>query len=104
MTEQLFRLRPVTAEFSARQWTPDTDPDELADWCDGYVYTGTQHGHTSPPWRLHTCISPNVTDESPRGHADPGDWIVRVSPDPGGWNLYEILSPADFEAKYEQAS
>ena len=100
MTEQIVRLRPVTGLFRARQWTPETDPEELARWCDGWTYTGTQHGHTDPPWAMHTCLDLSTSDASPKGHADPGDWIVIVAEDPDG-DTYEVLSPAEFGAKYQ---
>jgi hypothetical protein len=100
MTSIFYRRRPVTTVFRARQWTPETDLQELARWCDGYVYTGTQHGHTTPPWAEHSCLNMNVSDASPKGYADPGDWIVIVAEDPDG-DTYEVLSPAEFAARYE---
>jgi hypothetical protein len=100
--ETLARLKPGQV-VRARQWAPGTDPEELAGWCDGWTYTGTQHGHTTPPWAVHTCINLATADCSPKGYADPGDWIVIVTEDPDG-DLYEVLSPAEFEARYETVS
>lgn len=83
--------------FEARQWTPDADPEELASWCDGWTYTGTQHGHTRPPWQDHTCLNMATAGDG-KGHADPGDWIVRL-----GGDVYEVLSAEEFANKYEPA-
>lgn len=81
------RYRPRnTPVVDARQWTPDTDPQELAAWCGGWTYTGDRHGHTRPPWQQHTCIDLATAGDS-KGHADPGDWIIKVGPD-----LYHVLS------------
>jgi hypothetical protein len=82
----------------ARQWTPDTDPEELADWCGGWTYTGTQHGHTSPPWQMHTCITTDPDFCGGKGHADPGDWIVRIQPD-----LFRVVTPEEFTQDYAPA-
>jgi hypothetical protein len=101
-----FQLRPAITRVRARQWADGTDPEELARWCDGWTYTGTQHGHTRPePFVLHTCLNLNTAPGS-KGHADPGDWIVRVSErdDEEGWGTYEVLSPAEFAVKYEPAA
>lgn len=80
----------------ARQWVPGTtDPEELAAWCDGWTYTGTQHGHTSPPWADHTCLNLATAPGIGKDHADPGDWIVRSRE-----GAYLVLTPDQFAARF----
>ena len=93
-----YRARPIVPEIvEARQFTSEADADEISEWCDGYAYRGTQHGHTRPPGQFHVCLNPEVIEGS-KGHADPGDWIVKRGDD-----LCEILSPEEFAEKYEAA-
>jgi hypothetical protein len=90
--------QPVASAVQARQWDDRTDlTEELADWCDGWAYTGDRHGHTRPPWQHHTCITPGTQADGGKGHADPGDWIIRIAP-----GVYEILEPPEFQARYRR--
>ena len=90
------RYRPRNTFITeARQWTPDTDLQELAEWCDGMIYTGSQHGHTTPPWQHHTCLDLDTAGDS-KGHADPGDWIFPV-----GGSSYHVLSDEEFREQFE---
>lgn len=95
--------RPDPGLVQARQFT-GTNAEELADWCQGLTYTGTRHGHTRPPWQLHTCVTPPEVIPGGKGHADPGDWIVRLAAaDADGCGLYEVLSAEEFGERYEPA-
>ncbi len=86
----------IITAVEARQWTPDTDPRELAAWCGGLVYIGDRHGHTAPPWAMHTCIT--VKQHGGGGYrADPGDWIIHFQP-----GRFEVLGPVDFAALYRK--
>lgn len=97
MTTGIYVARPgVPVTVQARQWDNQTDPEELAAWCDGWTYTGTQHGHTTPHFAMHTCINAEVRDGSPKGHADPGDWIVRHED-----GTYEIVPPGEFTGRFD---
>ncbi len=94
-----YRARPtVPAEVEGRQFTDEAEAEDLAEWCDGYAYTGTQHGHTSPPWQMHTCLNPEVIDGS-KGYVEVGDWIIKHA----GVDEVEVLSAEEFTAKYEAA-
>jgi hypothetical protein len=91
-----YLTRPAEPEaVEARQWAAGTSPDELAEWCDGWTYTGNQHGHTDPHWALHTCLNLEVRDSSPKGFADPGDWIIRHAD-----GTFEIFPPDEFTRSY----
>jgi hypothetical protein len=64
--------------IEARRFGDEHQAESLADWCEATVYTGTAHGHTSPPWHTHTCITPmTLANREGKGHADIGDWIIR---------------------------
>lgn len=66
--------------FEARRFGDEHQAQSLADWIGAITYTGSQHGHTNPPWQPHTCITPDhVTEDSEKGHADIGDWIIRAA-------------------------
>lgn len=84
-----YRMRPVEpAEVDARQVT-DATADEIAAWCDAMVYRGIQHGHTTPPFTQHTCITLDAA-------AYEGDWVVRY---PDG--EFYVFSPEEFAAAFE---
>ena len=66
--------------FEARRFGDKHQAPGLADWCGGIFYAGTAHGHTDPPWAEHICITPmDVTEDSPKSWAEPGDWIIRAA-------------------------
>jgi hypothetical protein len=87
-----FRAVPVVpVEVEARQLTRET-AEQIAQWCDAFVYTGDRHGHTSPPWSGHTCI----TLCEPDVMAQAGDWVVRRSD-----GTFEVCGPTEFETRFE---
>jgi hypothetical protein len=94
-----YRARPtVPAEVEARQFTDEADAEDLAEWCEGFSYTGRLHGHTHPPWQMHTCITlTEVREADSRGDALVGDWIVKHA------DGFEVLSSEEFTAGYEAA-
>jgi hypothetical protein len=88
-----YRTRPVEpVEVDARLVT-DATAHEIAEWCDAIVYTGDRHGHTTPPWAMHTCITLFAPDQA----AFTGYWVVRY---PDG--TFEVFSPDDFAVKFEK--
>jgi hypothetical protein len=92
-----FQAKPAAPEtVEAWQFSGDEIAEDIAEWCEGTSYWGKSHGHTSPPWSYHTCVTPAETIDGGKGHADPGDWIVRLAD-----YLYEVLSPEEFAEKYE---
>jgi hypothetical protein len=94
LSSYVYVARPGAPEIvQARQWAARTNVEQLAEWCEGWTYTGNQHGHTSPPWAEHTCLNLEVREDSPKGHADPADWIVRHED-----GTYEIIPPGQFTA------
>lgn len=97
MSTGVYETRPGVPEMVlARQWDARADVEELADWCNGWTYTGNQHGHTTPHWAMHICLNLEVRDDSPKTHADPGDWIVRF-----GDGTYKIIPPGEFTASFD---
>lgn len=93
-----YQTKPVAPEVvDARQFTDEAAAEDLAEWCDAITYTGDRHGHTDPPWQMHTCITPEVTGGG-KGHADVGDWIVKHADD-----TIEVLPPEDFAGEFEPA-
>lgn len=90
----LYRTRPVApVQVEARQVSGGT-AREIAGWCDAIVYTGATHGHTSPPFTLHTCITLREPDVA----AYSGYWVVRH---PGG--VFEVCDPDEFAERFEPA-
>jgi hypothetical protein len=97
LSSYVYVARPGAPEIvQARQWAARTNVEQLAEWCEGWTYTGNQHGHTSPPWAEHTCLNLEVREDSPKGHADPADWIVRHED-----GTYEIIPPGQFTAGFD---
>jgi hypothetical protein len=87
-----YRTRPVApVEVDARQVSDET-AEKIAEWCDAMVYTGTQHGHTSPPWALHTCITLAEPDRA----AYSGHWVVKC---PDG--TFNVFTPDEFADRFE---
>lgn len=88
----LYRTRPAApAQVEARQVSGGT-AREIADWCDATIYTGRQHGHTSPPFTLHTCL----TLRTPCWPAYSGHWVVRF---PDG--TFNAFTPEEFAERFE---
>jgi hypothetical protein len=88
----LYRTRPVApVQVEARRVSGGT-AREIAGWCDAIVYTGAMHGHTSPPFTLHTCITLREPDVA----AYSGYWVVRH---PGG--AFEVCDPDEFAGRFE---
>ena len=85
--------------FEARKFGDAHQAASLADWCGGTWYSGTQHGHTRPPWQQHTCIMPDTAPGSPKTHADIGDWIIK-----GVKGEFYPCKPDIFAATYEAVS
>lgn len=88
--------QPAPEVIEARHWQTEADTQPILDWCEGWTYTGTAHGHTDPHWAMHTCLNLETRDSSPKGHADPGDWIVRHAD-----GTFEIFPPEAFVRKYK---
>lgn len=63
--------------IEARRFEEEHQALVLAGWCGGTVYRGTAHGHTKPPWHMHTCITPAEVAAESKTYAGIGDWIIR---------------------------
>jgi hypothetical protein len=89
-----YQTRPVApVVVDARQITDATARD-VAEWCDATCYTGSQHGHTTPPWTMHTCITLAEPDQG----AYAGYWVVRYTD-----GTFEVFEPGEFTARFEPA-
>ena len=66
--------------FEARQFSDKRQAESLAGWTGGVWYEGTAHGHTTPPWQLHVCVTPGrVAVDCPKQFAEIGDWIIKAA-------------------------
>lgn len=80
----------MTVHFEARRFGDEHQAESLAAWIGGIAYTGDRHGHTSPPWLPHICITPPEVPAEGKTVAETGDWIIRSEDDgsvriePGG--------------------
>lgn len=84
----------------ARRFTDEASAEDVAAWCnDAITYTGTSHGHTTPPWQMHTCVTVLGPRAGGKGFADVGDWIVKHAN-----GEHEVLSDEEFTAEYEASS
>ena len=87
-----YMTRPVApVEVDARQVSGGTAKD-IAEWCGAVVYMGAHHGHTTPPFKLHTCLTLLHPDKA----AYSGHWVVRF---PDGH--FDVLTPAEFADRFE---
>lgn len=89
-----YQTRPVAPEVVDARQVTDTTAADVAQWCDALVYTGSWHGHTTPPFQFHTCITLLDPDKA----AYSGDYVVKHAD-----GTFEVCDPAEFTERFEPA-